>query len=139
MKLIKVCTVSAAGLLMIAATKGAEVSAAQIAQFRVGVATVTDVENKLGMPQKSGLAPGGGTAIDYLLLDESPNATSAVPFAREVAGAMNLHETRVEFQFDVQGHLATVQTSQRDIVCPHHACGPAQMSQPWIPSPTQGD
>lgn len=139
MKLFKLCAVAAAGVLMIAATKGTEVSAAQIAQFQVGAASVNDVENKLGMPQKSGPAPGGGTAVDYILLDELPNAASAVPFAREVAGAMNLHEVRVEFQFDAGGRLAAVQTSQRDLVCPHHACGPDQMSQPWAPSPTQGD
>ena len=56
-----------------------------------------------------------------------------------VAGAMNLHETRVEFQFDAAGHLAAVQTSQRDLVCPHRVCGADQFSQPWIPVAAQGD
>jgi hypothetical protein len=139
MKLFKLCAAGAAGLLMIAATKGTEVSSAQIAQFQVGAATVTDVENRLGMPQRSGPSPSGGTAIDYILFDESPNAASAVPFARLAAGAMNVHETRVEFQFDGQGHLSGVQTSTRDLVCPHAACGQTQMSQPWTPSTAEGD
>jgi hypothetical protein len=37
------------------------------------------------------------------------------------------------------GHLANVLTRQRDVVCPHAACGPQQLNQPWMPSATQGD
>lgn len=122
-----------------AATKGTEVTAAQIDQFQKGVATVTDVENKLGIPQKSGPAPSGGTAADYILLDETANTAANIPFARLVAGAMDVHEVKVEFQFNSSGHLSDVQTSQRDLVCPHRVCGADQLNQPWTPSPTQGD
>lgn len=120
-------------------TKGTEVTQAEISQFQAGVATIGDVEAKLGMPQRSGPFGNGGTTADYILMQESANAASYVPFARLVAGAMNLHETRVEFQFDAAGHLAAVQTSTRDLVCPHRVCGPDQLSQPWAPSQTQGD
>jgi hypothetical protein len=139
MKLLNVSAIAVCSLLFIAATKETEVSQAQIGQFQIGAASVTDVEGKLGMPQKSGPMPNGGTSLDYNLLDESPNGASFVPLARLAAGAMNLHEVRVEFQFDTAGHLAAVRTDQRDLVCPHAACGPDQMNQPWTLSPTQGD
>jgi hypothetical protein len=139
MKSAKILGTAICWFLLVAATKGTEVTAAQIGQLPVGTATVLDVESKLGMPQRSGPAATGGTALDYILLDESANAASYVPLARLVAGAMNLHETRVEFQFDAAGHLAAVQTSQRDLICPHRVCGADQFSQPWIPVPAQGD
>src|SRR5580698_5858533 len=139
MKVLKVSIIALCSVLLMAATKGTEVSQTQISQFQTGTATVMDVEGKLGMPQKSGPTPSGGTALDYILLNESPNTASFVPLARLAAGAMNLHEVRVEFQFDGAGHLASVKTDQRDLVCPHAACGPDQMNQPWTPSPTQGD
>jgi hypothetical protein len=139
MKLLNVAAVAIGSLMLIAATRGTEVTQAQIAAFQTGVANITDVEGKLGMPTRTGPSGSGGTALDYILLDEAPNAASAVPFARLAAGAMNLHETRVEFQFDAAGRLAAVQTSTRDLVCPHRACGADQMNQPWTPSPTQGD
>ena len=139
MKSAKILGTAVCWFLLVAATKGTEVTAAQIGQFPVGTATVLDVENKLGMPQRSGPAAAGGTALDYILMDESANTASSIPIARLVAGAMNLHETRVEFQFDAAGHLAAVQTSQRDLVCPHKVCGADQLSQPWTPVPAQGD
>ena len=119
--------------------QGTEISQAQIGQFQTGTATVADVEGKLGMPQKSGPMPNGGTALDYILLDEKPNGASFVPLARLAAGAMDVHEARVEFQFDTSGHLVIVSTDQRDMVCPHAACGADQMNQPWTHSATQGD
>ena len=114
-------------------------TAAQISQFQVGVATVLDVEGKLGMPQRSGPTSDGGTALDYILMNESANAAAYVPLVRQVAGAMNLHETRVEFQFDGQSHLVAVQTSQRDLVCPHRICSADELKQPWTTLQTQGD
>ena len=139
MKLAKVFAIALCSLLLIAATKGTEVTQEQIGQFQIGTASVLDIESKLGQPQRSGPTPDGGTAVDYILMDEAPNGASFVPFARLAAGAMNLHEVRVEFQFDPAGHLALVKTDQRDLVCPHKACGQDQMNQPWTPSPTQGD
>ena len=139
MKILKVSAIASCWILLCAATKGTEVTAAQISQFQIGVATVLDVEGKLGMPQRSAPTSSGGTALDYILLDKSANAASYVPLARLAAGAMNLHETKVEFQFDGQNHLTAVQTSQRDLVCPHTACSADQLRQPWTPLPTQGD
>lgn len=139
MKIAKISAVTICWLLLVAATKGTEVTAAQIGQFAVGTATVLDVEGKLGMPQRSGPGANGGTTLDYILMDESANAAASIPIARLVAGAMDLHEIRVEFQFDAAGRLATIQTSQRDLVCPHKVSGADQLSQPWTPLPTQGD
>jgi hypothetical protein len=145
MTLARVAILTVFSLLLLATgagadqTKGTEVTQAEISQFQIGVATIQDVEAKIGMPQKSGPLDNGGTVADYILLQESANAASYVPFARLAAGAMNVHETRVEFQFDSQGHLAAVRTSTRDLVCPHRVCGSDQMSQPWTPSQTQGD
>ncbi len=138
-KVLKVCAIVGCWLLLCAATKGTEVTTAQISQFQVGVATVLDVEGKLGMPQRSGPTSDGGTALDYILMNESANAAAYVPLVRQVAGAMNLHETRVEFQFDGQSHLVAVQTSQRDLVCPHTICSADELKQPWTPLQTQGD
>jgi hypothetical protein len=138
-KHLKIATVTICWILLVAATKGTEVTAAQINQFQIGNATILDVEGKLGMPQRSGPGANGGTALDYILMDESANAAASIPVARLVAGAMNLHETRVEFQFDTSGHLVGVQTSQRDLVCPHKVCGVDRLSQPWVSVQTQGD
>ena len=91
------------------------------------------------MPQRSGPTADGGTALDYILMDESANAAAFVPLARLVAVAMNLHEMRVEFRFDGQSHLIVAQTSQRDLVCPHKICSADQLAQPWTPLQTQGD
>jgi hypothetical protein len=139
MKLLKVSVIAGCWVLLCAATRGTEVTATQIGQFQIGVATVLDVEGKLGMPQKSGPTSDGGTNLDYILADGSANAASYIPLVRLAAGAANIHETRVEFQFDGQSHLIAVQTSQRDLVCPHRVCPADQLSQPWTPLPTQGD
>ena len=47
---------------------------------------------------------------------------------------MNVRETRVEFQFDPSGHLAAVESGERDMVCPHAACPADQMNKPWTPT-----
>ena len=88
MKIVKVSAIALCSLLFIAATKGTEVSQAQIGQFQIGTANVLDVEGKLGQPQRSGPTSDGGTALDYILMDESPNAASFVPLARLAAGAI---------------------------------------------------
>jgi hypothetical protein len=54
MKIAKILGAAVCWFLLVAATKGTEVTAAQIGQFAVGTATVLDVENNLGMPQRSG-------------------------------------------------------------------------------------
>jgi hypothetical protein len=126
-------------VFLIAGTRGTEVSGPQIDQFQKGVSTIVDVETKLGMPQKTGPLANGDTAADYILLQESANGASYVPFARLAAGAMNVHEVRVEFEFNPAGHLVDVQTSQRDLVCPHRVCTDEQKSEPWTPAPAQGD
>jgi hypothetical protein len=139
MKLARVSAILLCGLLMMAATRGTEVTQAQIAQFQTGVATIMDVESKLGLPQRTETLGDGDTAADYILMQESANAASAVPFARLAAGAMNVHEIRVEFEFDTSGHLVGVQTAQRDLVCPHAACPGSELSKPWTPVSTPGD
>jgi hypothetical protein len=50
MKSAKILATAICWFLLVAATKGTEVTAAQIGLFAVGTATVRDVENKLGMP-----------------------------------------------------------------------------------------
>jgi acyl carrier protein len=44
MKILKVFAIAGCWVLLCAATKGTEVTSAQIAQFQIGVATVLDVE-----------------------------------------------------------------------------------------------
>lgn len=139
MKLAQISAALACAVLLSAGTRGTEVSQAQIAQFQTGVATIMDVETKLGMPQKTIQLDNGDTAADYILLQESANGASYVPIVRLAAGAMNVHEVKVEFEFDKAGHLVSVQTSQRDLVCPHRVCSDEVKSQPWTPSPTPGD
>ena len=67
MKLIRVAAVLACGLLLTAGTRGTEVSQAQMDQFQKGVATIMDVEGKLGMPQRTRQVDNGDTAADYIL------------------------------------------------------------------------
>jgi hypothetical protein len=139
MKFIKVSAGLGCLVLLTAASRGTEVNLSQINQFQKGVTTIMDVETKLGRPQRTGPMDNGDTALDYILAETSANAASYVPFARLIAGAMYVHETRVEFEFDASGHLANVQTSQRDMVCPHRVCTDEARKEPWSPAPAQGD
>ena len=118
-------------LLLTAGTRGTEVTEAQIDQFKPGVATVADVESKLGLPQKTRPLDNGKTAADYILLQEEANTASYIPLARLAAGGMNVHETRFEFTFDASGHLIGEETNQRDMVCIHKNC-PTETT-PWQP------
>ena len=122
MKLVKASALIACALLVAAGTRGTEVTQSQIDQFQKGTATVADVEGKIGLPQKTLSMDNGDTAVDYILLDESPNAASFVPGARLVAGGMNVHEVRTEFEFDKSGHLVGVTVNQRDMECLHKNC-----------------
>jgi hypothetical protein len=135
MKLTQTVAAAVWGLALIAATRGTEISQSQIDQFQKGTATISDVESRLGMPQRSRPSQNGGTLVDYILLDESANAASYLPFARLVAGAMYVHEVRTEFEFDSSGHLVSAQKGQRDMVCPHRTCPPDEMNRPFKPLP----
>jgi hypothetical protein len=115
-----------------AGTRGTVVTQAQIDQFQKGTATITDVEGKLGMPQKTHPLDNGDTVVDYILLEEQANVASYIPGARLVAGGMNVHETRVEFEFDKASHLVGATTNQRDMVCIHKNC-PTDTT-PWQPA-----
>jgi len=68
-------------------------------------------------------------------------SANAHPRSRLPAGGRRHEPARNtgEFQFDAAGHLLAVQTSQRDLVCPHKVCSADQLSQPWTPVPAQGD
>jgi hypothetical protein len=132
MKLVRVAAILSCAVVCMAGTRGTVVTQAHIDQFRKGAATLTDVEGKLGMPQKTHPTDNGDTAIDYILLEEEANAASYIPGARLVAGGMNVHEIRVEFEFDNSNHLVNVTTNQRDMVCIHKNC-PTE-STPWQPA-----
>ncbi|MGD0190928.1 MAG: hypothetical protein ABSD74_09330 [Rhizomicrobium sp.] len=132
MKLVKTVAILSCAALCMAGTRGTVVTQAQIDQFRKGISTLGDVEGKLGMPQKTHPADNGNTAIDYILLEEEANTASYIPGARLVAGGMNVHEIRVEFEFDASSKLVGVTTDQRDMVCIHKNC-PTETT-PWQPA-----
>ena len=122
MKLVKTTAILACAVVCMAGTRGTVVTQAQIDQFQKGAATLSDVEGKLGVPQKTHPLDNGDTAIDYILLEEQANTASFIPGARLVAGGMNVHEIRVEFEFDASSHLVGTMTNQRDMVCIHKNC-----------------
>jgi hypothetical protein len=132
MKLVKISAILVCATLCMAGTRETVVTQAQIDQFQKGTATLGDVEGKLGMPQKTHPLDNGDTAIDYILLEEQANTASFIPGARLVAGGMNVHEIRVEFEFDTSSHLVGAVTNQRDMVCIHKNC-PTD-STPWQPA-----
>jgi outer membrane protein assembly factor BamE (lipoprotein component of BamABCDE complex) len=132
MKLVRICAILSCAAVCMAGTRGTVVTQAQIDQFQKGTATMTDVESKLGMPQKTHPLDNGDTAVDYILLEEEANAASYIPGARLVAGGMNVHEVRVEFEFDKSSHLVGAVANQRDMVCIHKNC-PTDTT-PWQPA-----
>ena len=132
MKRVKISAILSCAVLCMAGTRGTVVTQSRIDQFRKGAATLTDVEGKLGMPQKTHPMDNGDTAVDYILLEEEANTASYIPGARLVAGGMNVHEIRVEFEFDASSHLVGVTTNRRDMVCIHKNCPTG--TTPWQPA-----
>jgi hypothetical protein len=96
---------------------GTQVQQSQIDEFQKGVATVADVEGKLGTPQSTGQTASGGQTLTYVYAKGSPNAASFIPVVRWSAGSAKWHSTRVEFEFDNTGHLLNTQSSQSDTDC----------------------
>jgi len=97
--------------------RGTQVQQPQIDQFQKGVATVADVEAKLGKPQTIGQTANGDQTLTYVYAKGSPNAASFIPVVRWAAGSAKWHSTRVDFEFDKTGHLLSSQSSQSDTDC----------------------
>lgn len=104
-------------------TGGTEVDQAQIDQFQKGVATLTDVEAKLGQPQGTVHNADGGITVTYTQTSAAGNAQSYVPFARWAKGSETTITTRnVAFVFDARGKLINAGATESNQSCQFGKC-----------------
>ena len=102
-----VAAVAVCSLVQIAWAADTEVPQVRVTDFQKGVATATDVEAKLGQPQKTGKKDNGDTTLTYYFKKSSSNAARYIPFVRFAAGASNVHITKYVFEFDASSHLVS--------------------------------
>ena len=104
-------------------TSGTQVDQAQIDQFHKGVATVADVEAKLGQPQQTARNSDGGLTATYIGTSATGNAQSYVVGARWAKGSETTITTRnVAFAFDSRGRLIDARATERSITCKFGQC-----------------
>ena len=104
-------------------TSGTQVDQAQIDQFQKGVATVADVEAKLGQPQKTARNPDGGLTVTYTGTSATGNAQSYVGGARWAKGSETTITTRnVAFAFDSRGKLVDARATESSLKCKFGEC-----------------
>lgn len=104
-------------------TSGTQVDQAQIEQFQKGVATVADVEAKLGQPQQTAQNPDGGLTLTYVGKSATGNAQSYVMFARWANGSETTITTRnVAFIFGPQSKLMDTNVTESSLTCKFGEC-----------------
>ena len=94
------------------ATSGTKVSAADVASFRQGQSTETEVVSRLGEPNGSSSAPDGTKTDMYIYAQASANAASYIPVVGLLAGGATSKSTTAIFMFDNQGVLRSISTGQ---------------------------
>ena len=106
-----------------AKTSGTQVDQAQIDSFQKGVATMSEVQTKLGQPQQTTQNPDGGLTLTYTSKSATGNAQSHMAYARWTAGAETTITTRnVMFVFDSGGLLRDSNTTESSLTCQFGQC-----------------
>lgn len=86
------------------------------AQFRIGVATVADVEARLGAPQTTETDENGVSAIRYAQTRTHVKPASFVPIVGLFAGGATGDTSVVTYKFK-GGVLSGVETSETKVTC----------------------
>jgi outer membrane protein assembly factor BamE (lipoprotein component of BamABCDE complex) len=93
------------------ASSGTLVSADQVAQFKAGTTTESEVIDKLGPPNNTSTAPDGSKTDIYMHISHSMHAASFVPVVGLFAGGASSNTDSVTFTFDPHGIMKTVSSS----------------------------
>jgi outer membrane protein assembly factor BamE (lipoprotein component of BamABCDE complex) len=92
-------------------SSGTRVDADQLAQFKAGVTTESEIVSKLGPPNNSMTQPDG-TRIDmYIHTAMKQNAANFIPYMGLFKGGASTDTETVTFTFDSRGVLKTTATS----------------------------
>jgi hypothetical protein len=106
-----------------AKTSGTPVDQAQIDSFQKGIATVSDVEAKLGEPQQTVKNPDGGVTLTYISKSAEGNAQSHMAYARWAEGSETTITTRnVVFVFNSDGKLRDANANETSFTCKFGQC-----------------
>jgi len=95
------------------ATIGRIPTTEQQASFIVGKSTMADVMAALGKPMTSIARQGGGTTLQYALVDTSVTPQTLIPFVGYFIGGADSRVDNVMFMFDAGGMLID---STRDVI-----------------------
>ncbi len=96
------------------------VTADDVAQFKVGVATEADVIGKLGKPMMVGTNTEGTTVVTYGSTHARPKAATFVPIVGLFAGGTTGETTAIVFTFGPDGLLKNATTNTSNIDCNMH-------------------
>jgi len=112
------CTfVAAVAVLAFASTtNAAPITAADTAQFKIGVSTLSEVETKLGRPQSVATA-ADGTTIAYVSTTMHVKAATYLPVIGMFAGGSKTQASMVTFVFTPGGVLKSTSTSDQSMDC----------------------
>ena len=106
-----------------AKTSGTQVDQAQMDSFQKGVATVSDVQAKLGEPQQRVQNPDGGLTLTYISKSAEGNAQSHMAYARWAEGSETTITTRnVAFVFNSDGKLRVANATESSFTCKFGQC-----------------
>jgi len=93
------------------------IGAEDAAQFKIGVATVADVESKLGKPMMTTMNSDGSEVIAYGASRGRAKAMTFVPVVGMFAGGAVGHSSTLLFQFDAHGLLKSSTASSATVNC----------------------
>lgn len=104
-------------VLALAGSAAAKVTADDAAQFKVGTATLSEIEHKLGKPQATTTNSDGTVVITYVSLRTHVKGATFVPVVGLFAGGASAQMDTVAFTFGPDGVLKSTSTSATDEHC----------------------
>ncbi len=104
-------------LALTASAQAKPLSVDDLAQFQVGVATVEDVEAKLGKPISISASSDGTKVLAYGSVHARPKAISFVPIVGLFAAGATSESTTIVLVFGPDGLLKSTSSSSSNLNC----------------------
>lgn len=98
------------------------VTADDVAQFKVGTATVQDVEGRLGKPQGTATNSDGTATITYVSAKSHVKGASFIPLVGLFAGGATASTSATVFTFGPDGLLKATSTNTSNVDCGVGSC-----------------
>lgn len=102
----------AATLLCGCASSGIQVTPDQLAQFRPGVTTETDVVTKLGKPNAATTTFDGSRTLIYSYVHYQTRPATLIPIVGAFAGGSDTHTNSTIVRFDKDGKFLSFSTTE---------------------------